>query len=514
MPSPQGRSFLSQEEVIAFLSNPQSYDDAADEVLRIKTHGAEVFLAGHLALKIKRDVAFEYMDFSTLALRRAALERELCVNRPHAPDLYIDVVAITRGGKGRLHFGGSGQVVEYALRMRRFDQSDLASEMAVLDLIDTELCLRLADAISDYHNAAPSHIGLSWGQGAVGTIIDELAHALVDDRINEKTQSRFLAACRCHLARASVTLDNRALSGSVRRCHGDLHLRNIVVLAGAPVLFDALEFDERLATIDVLYDLAFLLMDLDVLGQRANANRIFNRYLWRSGQFSDLAGLQAMPLFLALRAGIRAMVALQRDQDGGLAEASRYLAAGEDYLSAPAPRLIAVGGFSGTGKSTLAAALAPTIGGAPGALHLRSDLERKALFGVAETVRLPGESYSQAASDRVYRLLFDKASIALAAGQSVIVDAVFSKPSERAAIERLATDQAHRFDGVWLTADRDTLVGRVESRTGDASDATSSVVMDQLGRGAGEITWHQIDAGGTAEDTLAKAAVVVGERRD
>jgi predicted kinase len=288
-----------------------------------------------------------------------------------------------------------------------------------------------------------------------------------------------------------------------------------VLWRGQPVLFDAIEFDEELATVDTLYDLAFLLMDLNRRGQRPAANVILNRYLWQSGDPLDLEGLAALPLFLGLRAAIRTMVTVQRallEQDATAIRdveiARGYLRAALAYLTPAPPRLIAVGGLSGTGKSTLAAALAPEVGPAPGAVHLRSDLERKSLFGVAETVRLAPEHYTPVTSAEVYGILHRKARTALAAGHAVIVDAVFAKPEERAAIEVVAAGLGTPFLGLWLTATPDHLLARVAQRSGDASDATPGVVRQQLGWQIGALSsrWTEIEASGSPADTCARAS--------
>jgi predicted kinase len=301
----------------------------------------------------------------------------------------------------------------------------------------------------------------------------------------------------------------------VRRCHGDLHLGNIVLRGGRPLLFDAIEFDEAIATVDTLYDLAFLLMDLDRHGQRPAANVVLNRYLWRDGDDLSLRGLQALPLFLGCRAGIRAMVTAERaaQEQSDAAERDReharaLLRAALGYLEPVPPRLVAVGGLSGTGKTTLAAALAPELGPAPGAVHVRSDLERKNLFGVDETVRLPARSYTPEASAEVYAILLRKARLALAAGQSVIVDAVYSTPEERATIEALAAELGLPFQGLWLIAGSETLVARVAARRNDASDANPEVVQQQLTWEVGALSpaWRLLDAGGSAEDAHRRAA--------
>jgi predicted kinase len=278
------------------------------------------------------------------------------------------------------------------------------------------------------------------------------------------------------------------------------------------VLFDAIEFSETIATIDVLYDLAFLLMDLARRGQAKAANIVFNRYLDLRRAPEDLSGLAALPLFLATRAGVRALVTADRAHEmmpasahGERAEALGYFRSALAHLAPRQPRLVCIGGFSGTGKSTLARHLAPSIGVAPGALHVRSDVERKMLAKVEQTTHLDAAHYTEEASARVYRAVIDRAGTALAAGHSVIVDAVFAKEGERRAAEDLARRSGATFLGIWLAAPPAILKSRVTHRHGDASDATADVVDRQLRYDTGTIAWQPLDASGSLEETLARA---------
>ncbi|MEI9901755.1 MAG: AAA family ATPase [Hyphomicrobium sp.] len=316
--------------------------------------------------------------------------------------------------------------------------------------------------------------------------------------------------------RIKPLLIERGYAGCVRRCHGDLHLGNIVLIDDNPVPFDALEFSEALATIDVLYDLAFLLMDLDARGDQQAANAVLNAYIAFEPIGGEIEGLACLPLFLACRAGVRAVVAMARTeqlepeaQSELKAEIHRNALLADTYLAPPPPLLIAVGGLSGTGKSTLAALLAPHVGQAPGALHVRSDVERKRLFGVPETQRLDRQHYRIGTAQRVYSIVEDKARRALAAGHAVIVDAVFANEEERTNVEAIARDSGCSFVGLWLKAPAETLIARVEHRRGDASDADRRVVREQLGYGLGAIHWHEIDASGTTEQSLAEARRVL-----
>ncbi len=516
MSAPQIKPFQAaedQSEVIAFLRDPASHGGATETVEVIETHGAMVFLAGRFALKIKRAVKFPYMDYSTLERRHAMCRREYEINRKTAPGIYDEVTAVTRQPDGALELGGDGTPVEWAVRMRRFDQADLLSSIARRGDLDDVLTRDLAAAVAAFH-AAADEVTQTDGVAAIETVISQLnaAFANASDILPEDLCNRFAERARGALESCRRCLVARAQHGHIRRCHGDLHLNNIVALNGKPVLFDAIEFNDAIATIDTLYDLAFLIMDLDQAGLRRQANLLLNRYLHHTDCARDLAGLAAMPLFLSCRAGIRAMVAIQKGRQPGSTapeadydRARRYFDSALGYLEPSPPRLVAVGGFSGTGKSTLSASLSPSFGLAPGAVHLRSDLERKAMFHAAETERLEPSHYSPEANARVYRRLLHKAGLLLTAGRTVVIDAVFSRQDERVALERLARHHGTAFQGLWLTAPDAQLYQRVSTRRGDASDATGDVIDMQLSRGAGELGWARVDAGGSPDDTLAAA---------
>ncbi len=511
-----------QAEVIAFLADPASHT-GVECVERFETHGNLVFLAGAEAWKIKRAVHFPYMDFSTLDKRRAACRREVEVNRRFSPDLYLGCVPVTRSAAGVLAFAGDGEVVEWAVHMRRFEQSALLSNLAAAGPISDELAKLLAEVVHDSHTRAERGAPTS-GTEPVRRLVTSVSGALLKSgAVPAEDVTRLARAIEDEIERVAAVLDERARRGFVRRCHGDLHLANVVLWQGRPALYDAIEFDECLATIDTLYDLAFLLMDLDRHGQQRAANIVLNRYLWRSRDDLDLAGLAALPLFRALRAAVRALVRVDRaaQEDGqargrDLDRARGYLQAALAHIAPRVARLIAVGGLSGTGKTTLAAALAPLVGGAPGAVHFRSDLERKAAAGVGELDRLTAAAYAPEARRAVYRLLREKAQAALAAGCSVVVDAVYAEERERHDIEAAAVDAGLPFQGVWLTADRETLIARVAARRNDASDATPETVDAQLQSKVGTMSpaWTVIDGGGSAVETLRRAASHLGLERD
>ena len=251
----------TQDEVLGFLADPATYGDAGTKVRRIDTHAASVFLAGNRALKIKRAVRFPFLDYSTLDKRKAACEAEIKVNRPLAPELYRGVVAITRNRDGRLAIGGDGTPVEWAVDMVRFDESRTLDH--ITDAIDEELADALGCAVAAAHERAPAVAAEPW-IAALGSYIDEHVEAFgAQPDIFPGAEIDALAAqSRAQYRRIVPLLRERGRHGLIRRIHGDLHLGNIVLIDDRPVLFDAIEFSDIIASGDVLYDLAFLVMDL------------------------------------------------------------------------------------------------------------------------------------------------------------------------------------------------------------------------------------------------------------
>lgn len=506
-----------QEKTIAFLADPASHE-GRPEVVRIDTHAAVVFLAGPLAYKLKRAVRFPFLDYTTREKRRVACEHEIERNRPFAPTIYIGVEDIAEDrATGRLRFGGGGPVVDHVVKMARFDETRSLDRVVDEEGLDDALAQALADTMVAAHSIAEPRGAGAWIADLSRYVEQNDAAFRADPELFPGRRSHELTeAARRALSELHALLEQRGRVGRVRLGHGDAHLGNIVLIDGEPVLFDAVEFDDTIATGDVLYDLAFLLMDLWERGERRGANRVFNRYFERAGEASDLDALAALPFFLMMRAAIRAKVtaAALRHQAPDLRArkeqaARRYFDWAGAFLTRSEPRLVAIGGLSGTGKSTLAKAIAPLIGRAPGALILRSDVLRKRLYGIAETEAAPAEAYSQGASDRVYQHLFSAADRAIAAGHSVILDAVFAKEAERQAAVDVARRTEIGFTGLWLEAPHDVMVDRVSSRRMDASDADAAIVARQLRYDLGTIDWHRIDAGGTVEAVVKAACAVL-----
>ena len=433
-----------QRDVIEFLGKPSSYGAAVERVEIIETHASIVFLAGDRAYKLKRAVKYSYLDFSTAERRRVACEAELHLNRRTAPELYLEVRAVNRSAPGELAFASAGPAVDWIVVMRRFDQELVFDELAKAGRLSASSMIELTGHIAAFHQSAEPRPGHG-GAAALAAVVETNDGCLTAAREAGFSSERIAEVRKSSLERLALVgavLDRRRAEGKVRRCHGDLHLRNVCLLENRPTLFDCLEFSEELASIDVLHDLAFLMMDLEHRGLTDFANLVLNRYLDLTGEDD---GLPAMPLFLSSRAAIRAHVSattLARTTGSGpgsamAAEARRYLDQSAQFLRPRPCRLVAIGGLSGTGKSTLAASLAPSLS----ARVLRSDVIRKQLYGVALETRLPASAYAPQASHRVYETLRRRAKDALEAGYSVIVDAVSSEDPDESnlhnAIERL-----------------------------------------------------------------------------
>jgi uncharacterized protein len=493
----------TQADVIGFLTSAKAYPNPGP-VSHIETHGAHVFLCGDVALKIKRAVKYDYLDQSTLAQRQALLLRELDLNRAAAPMIYRDVIPVTRGADGRLDLNGAGPPVEWVLRMHRFATGCEMTELATDGKLTDKVAEALGRVIQGFH--ATCAVRNEPGDDLIREILDELERVLTpfDAAIGGGCITLFLGPARQHLNDLAPRLKDRTSTGHVRRVHGDLHLRNLLLIDGRPVLFDALEFDERLATCDVLYDLAFLLMDLCHRDLHRQANIAMAAYLLAAAQTED-SGLAALPLFMAVRAAIRAMVVLQTDQATGrigenIDEARHYLTQAARYLRSGRPVLIAVGGVSGTGKTVLARDIATRVGCCPGAVHLRTDTERKARSGTV--------TYDPAARSGIYDQMLSRASTLLAAGRSVVLDGTFLDPAQRRAARDMAARLDIAFGGLWLTAPAPVLIERVTSRRDDASDADACVVTAQMsssGRQINDRGWMTIDASKTKETTKAAA---------
>ena len=472
------------DRLIAALRAPACYPHAVEQVELLQTHISCILLAGDHAYKIKKPVNLGFLDFSTLAARRFYCEEELRLNRRTAPGLYLEVIAIS-GSESAPVLGGGGPAIEYALKMRRFGQDALLDRMARRGALTAQHIDALALGLARFH-AGIERAGPELEFGSSGRI---LAPALQNfeqmrELASAKRDLALLArlgdwTAREHASLAAV-FDARKREGWVRECHGDLHLGNIALLDGVPTPFDGIEFNADLRWTDVMNEVAFLMMDLFDHGLSRLAFRFLNAYLERTG---DYAGLRVLRFYLVYRALVRAKVSCMRAHQPGMVareqreieqEYRRHLHLAERLAAPRHAALLIMHGLSGSGKTTIAQGLAEALG----AVRLRSDVERKRLFGLAAEARSGSAPdaglYAPGASERTYAHLAGLARDLLASGYPVIVDAAFLKRSWRDRFAELARGAGAAFAIAACTASPATLRARVTLRERSASDASEA----------------------------------------
>jgi aminoglycoside phosphotransferase family enzyme/cytidylate kinase len=493
-----------QERIVAAFN--QGRVAGVGPVERVDTHLSHVFLARDRVYKLKRAVRLPFVDFSTLEQRRAACEAELAVNRRTAGDLYLGVLPVTISPDGAFALGGHGEIADWVVAMRRFDGDQQFDRLAAAKKLTVARIEETVSRIAAMH--AEASVSKGMGHAAdYRAIIRELRHTEEEgaQRLGlNSASSDLFARLDSELVRVGALIERRRIAGFVRRGHGDLHLRNICLFEGRPTLFDALEFDERLATTDVLYDFAFLLMDLKKVGLSDHANAAMNRYWDAAGE--DEEALALLGFFSALRAAVRMAVAVAA---GDLAEAQAYRVLALRLVDRSAPIVVAIGGLSGVGKTAVARALAARLPGPFGARILRTDVLRKQQLGLRETEKAPLETYTPPMRAKIYVALIARAKAALAHGASVIVDATFEIPESRKALDAVDRAALHAF---WLTAPTSMRVARIVGRRGDASDADAAIAAAQREPKTLVEIWRRVDAGRAVEAIIEDIAKDLGAR--
>ena len=472
-----------------------------------ETHISSVLLAGAHAYKLKKPVAFGFLDFSTPSARAHFCAEELRLNRRTAPRLYLDVQPVT-GTLEAPRVGGNGTPIEHLLRMRRFDPAQVLDRVVAQDGLTIAQVDALAAEVAALH-AIAARADAGTRLGAPDTVRRWVDGNLAELRgashspVDRASLDALAAWTAAEFERRQALVAARQRTGFVRECHGDLHLGNVVLIDAAPVLFDALEFNDELRWIDVVSDVAFLFMDLLDHGQPALAWRMLGGYLEAGGDYDGVALLRYYAVYRAL---VRAKVALLRTQQPDAPPIARvrsqagfaqYLALAEALVEAPPrPLLVVMTGLSGSGKSTVARELAAELGG----LRLRSDVERKRLAGIAASARGADALYSPAMTVRTYARLREVAAGLLAAGVPAVVDAASLRADERRELAGVAAAGDGRAVVVACEAPAAVLQARVAARKqagGDPSDATLDVLARQHGwrqaRAADEPPHERID---------------------
>lgn len=458
---------------------------------RIDTHAAVIVLNGDRAWKFKRPVRFSYLDFSTPDRRHDALQAELRLNRRTAPQVYRGLHAVRRDVDGSLSLDGPGDTVDWVLEMTRFEHDALLIRRAETTGLDAQLLRPLTESVVALHTSAEVCTDPE-GAARLRTVVDGnvVSMAAYPEILEPARAAELTRRLRALIDHHTDLLDRRARAGRVRHGHGDLHLANIAVLDNRPVPFDCLEFDAELATTDVLYDLAFLLMDLWVRGLRTEANTVVNGYIDLSPDDEEAYGL--LPMMVSVRATVRAHVEAAQ---GHVDAAREYLDLALGVLDVVPTRLVAFGGGSGTGKSTWARAVGGYVGRAPGARILRSDVLRKRLAGVPIFTRLPESAYDAVTGRQVYAEINRLADRLLRSGMSAIADAVYARDADRTTIAATAAAADAQFTGIWLELPEPERIARVTAREADPSDADASIVRRQSPSLATPRGWTAIDAG-------------------
>ena len=473
--------------LITALTNPEAYQHPVNSVSIIETHISWVLLTGDYAYKIKKPVNFGFLDFSTLEKRKFFCNEEIRLNQRFSPDLYLEVVAIT-GAFDKPQIGGTGDVIDYAVKMLQFPAGQTLSERAELGQLEIGEIDQLSKSVAGFHHVIEKAAETSdYGQSEnIKHWFDEnFAHInplLIDTNHLEQLKKIQLWG-NLEWDNKAGLMQIRRQQGYVRECHGDLHLSNITLINNQVRLFDCIEFNPMLRWVDVISEIAFLIIDLLHFGYETYAHRFLNHYLQSTGDYQSIALLR---YYLVYRALVCAKVALLRDaqqttkNDSNRICYNNFANLAESYTKVTSPKLMITHGFSGSGKSTLSQKLAENID----AIQIRSDIERKRLFNHQvpknEPDKVGAGLYSQEISFELYLYLAQCAKTIIQAGFSVIIDASFLKNDQRNLFRELAVDCNVQFIILDVQASDEELNYRIVHRQNDASEATIEVLNHQL----------------------------------
>jgi aminoglycoside phosphotransferase family enzyme/gluconate kinase len=474
-------------EILEFLKDPNSYPhEAAKEIEHLETHISHIFLCGKYAYKLKKNLDLGFLDFTSLEKRKFYCEEELRLNSIFAPEIYLDVLPIYESN-GHFSFEKKGQVVDYLLKMREFSQDDIFSSIVEREDFTTELFTELAQKLAHIHQKAKSDKEIS--QFASPDHIRRIADQ------NFKQTSQYIGQCLTQKSFEQIQkftlnfideneslFEKRQESGKIRECHGDLHLNNICLFNEKIQFFDRIEFNKEFRNIDVVYDLAFLIMDLHFRKQPDIATRVQNEYFEQTG---DYKGAALLSFYACLRAYIRGKVTSFRLNNGDIspqekeniiAEAAAYFDLAESYAAKKKLKLYITCGLSGSGKSTVARRIAAK----EEFLIIRSDALRKHITGVPLYEKGPEAIYKPEVSLATYDELVDLAEYLTGFGVSVLLDAKFDKRKWRAKAMNLAKEKELDFKIVYCKASPQELKNRLRQRNGDVSDADDSLIDQQV----------------------------------
>ncbi|MCU0551082.1 MAG: AAA family ATPase [Leptolyngbya sp. Prado105] len=472
--------------IVEALLNPGMYDHPVKgEIELIQTHVSYVFLTGDYVYKLKKPVNFGFLDYSTLDKRKHFCEEELRLNKRGAAELYLGIVPITQDGD-RFVLNGSGEVVDYVVKMQQFPQETLLSAMYDRGELTEQHLLDLAKVLAAFHKSAPTNdYILSFGEVAqIRQAIDENYDQTVGYIGVAQTQAQFdqtKAYTDKLFAESEALFKSRVENKFIRECHGDVHLRNICFWNNKILLFDCIEFNEPFRFVDTMFDVAYIIMDFDARNRRDLSNLFLNAYLEQSG---DWEGLQVLPLYNSRQSYVRAKVTSFLLSDPSIPEsvkaesketASRYYRLSWEYTQPRQGKIVLMSGLSGSGKSTIASKLARETG----AIQIRSDAVRKHLGGIALDEKGDASLYSAEMTQKTYDRLLELGSTLASQGYTVILDAKYDRQALRAPVIEKAQAAGIEIEILHCDVSAEVLRDRVAQRQGDISDADLDVLAQQ-----------------------------------
>jgi len=475
---------------IQAMLNPEFYKHAVDNCQLIETHISWVILTGDFVYKIKKPINLGFVDFSTLDKRKFYCEEELRLNRRLAPNIYLAVVPISGSVEIPL-LSGNGKAFEYAVKMKQFSESMQLDHVLSRNELNQNMINSFAELIAQFHqNIEIANEASDFGkpeqvyQPAKENFIQ--IRELISDKPKLDTLSKIEQWTEDTFSEIKNILDQRKKKGFIRECHGDLHLRNLAWHDNMPLAFDCLEFNENFRWIDVVSEIAFLIMDLEVQNKAELSQYFLNKYLELTG---DYKGCSLLRFYLVYRVMVRAKVDAIRAAQAGISqkeieevneEIDNYLQLALSYTQKPKPFIIITHGMSGSGKSTITQPLLEKLG----AIRIRADVERKRLFNIKpeqnSSANIQQGIYTQQATNKTYLKLLELTKSITDAGFPVIVDATFSTIEQRNLFKDYASQQQTYFVILDFITSEETLRQRIRNRKNDVSDADITVLENQI----------------------------------